>query len=360
MESYHSHMEKSNQLMQKFAEAFKAQRRAILPLSSRNSQPRHIHAFIIALIVTSAVHFFLIYNAWTSYHYFKQLILLEPVLKIDGGSMLALDDVRTLSVRFSERMSDLQRELSWSLTITYATLPFIVLSWVLVFRWMKKYDKDRQLNEQQLEEDRHYLRMLIDAIPDEIAIKDVNRRFLLANSASIHALGQESADDVLGKRDEDLISENVAIDARLQEEQVISSGTPLLNIEGLEHIDLDNGQLKRAILISRIPLRGKDGAIAGLMVVNRDITERKRAEEALQSSETKLKETLLKNKLLSGLIPICASCKKIRDDQGYWNQLEKYIGEHSEAHFSHGICPTCAERLYPHTMKRINDKQKTE
>ena len=53
-----------------------------------------------------------------------------------------------------------------------------------------------------------------------------------------------------------------------------------------------------------------------------------------------------KIKTLTGFIPICASCKKIRDDKGYWNQLEEYINEHSEATFSHGVCPECAEKLY--------------
>jgi hypothetical protein len=52
-------------------------------------------------------------------------------------------------------------------------------------------------------------------------------------------------------------------------------------------------------------------------------------------------------KTLKGIIPICASCKKIRDDSGYWNQIELYIKEHSEADFSHSICPDCARKLYP-------------
>ncbi len=52
-------------------------------------------------------------------------------------------------------------------------------------------------------------------------------------------------------------------------------------------------------------------------------------------------------KILSGFLPICASCKKIRDDKGYWNQIESYIRDHSEAEFSHGICPDCAKKLYP-------------
>ena len=52
-------------------------------------------------------------------------------------------------------------------------------------------------------------------------------------------------------------------------------------------------------------------------------------------------------KTLRGLLPICASCKKIRDDNGYWNQIEQYISDHSEADFSHSICPECSNLLYP-------------
>jgi DNA-binding response OmpR family regulator len=61
----------------------------------------------------------------------------------------------------------------------------------------------------------------------------------------------------------------------------------------------------------------------------------------------KLQEALSKVKTLSGLLPICSSCKKIRDDKGYWNQIEDYIREHSPADFSHSVCPVCAKRLYP-------------
>ncbi len=64
-----------------------------------------------------------------------------------------------------------------------------------------------------------------------------------------------------------------------------------------------------------------------------------------------LKEALAKVKTLSGLLPICSSCKKIRDDKGYWNQIETYIRERSEADFTHGICPKCAKMLYPGLLK---------
>ena len=65
----------------------------------------------------------------------------------------------------------------------------------------------------------------------------------------------------------------------------------------------------------------------------------------------KLQEALSKVKTLSGLLPICSSCKKIRDDRGYWKQIEDYIREHSPANFSHSICPECAKRLYPEFYK---------
>jgi hypothetical protein len=64
-----------------------------------------------------------------------------------------------------------------------------------------------------------------------------------------------------------------------------------------------------------------------------------------------LKETLTKAKTLRGLIPICASCKKVRNDEGYWQQVEVYVRDHSEADFSHGICPDCASKLYPDYTK---------
>lgn len=60
---------------------------------------------------------------------------------------------------------------------------------------------------------------------------------------------------------------------------------------------------------------------------------------------------------LQGLLPICSSCKKIRDDKGYWNQIESYISEHSEAEFSHGICPACMKKLYPEMYEKIQLKQ---
>lgn len=77
-----------------------------------------------------------------------------------------------------------------------------------------------------------------------------------------------------------------------------------------------------------------------------DITKRKEAEREREELIQKLREALEKVKTLSGLVPICAKCKKIRDDKGYWNLLESYIEKHSEASFSHSLCPECSDELY--------------
>jgi flagellar basal body-associated protein FliL len=92
-------------------------------------------------------------------------------------------------------------------------------------------------------------------------------------------------------------------------------------------------------------------AVLTISIVNfvkerRTLVERKKAEDEREKLIVELQDALAEVGTLSGLLPICASCKKIRDDQGYWNQIEDYISSRSEASFSHGICPDCAKKLY--------------
>ena len=87
--------------------------------------------------------------------------------------------------------------------------------------------------------------------------------------------------------------------------------------------------------------------------LQRKILEEKR-EQALRERERALEDV----RVLRGLLPICASCKKIRENGGYWTEIEWYIKNHSEADFSHGVCPECAKRLYPDFYKEKNDPDK--
>jgi two-component system, chemotaxis family, CheB/CheR fusion protein len=89
-----------------------------------------------------------------------------------------------------------------------------------------------------------------------------------------------------------------------------------------------------------LPYRTLDHVIEGAVITFIDISEVKKVRDALQKALDDVHT-------LRGIIPICSNCKKIRDDQGYWNQVEVYVRDRTEAKFSHGICPDCVKKLYP-------------
>ena len=95
------------------------------------------------------------------------------------------------------------------------------------------------------------------------------------------------------------------------------------------------------------PIIGDSGAIIGLTLFLTDITEKKRMEEERDRLIADLRDALAKVKMLSGLLPVCAGCKRIRNDKGDWEAIEVYIRNHSDADFSHSICPECARNIYP-------------
>ena len=100
---------------------------------------------------------------------------------------------------------------------------------------------------------------------------------------------------------------------------------------------------------------GGDGRLLGFQGVTRDITERKRMEVERERLIQDLTHALADVKQLSGMLPICSSCKKVRDDHGYWSQIETYLSEHTEATFTHGVCPDCA-RAFREEMKARRDQ----
>jgi len=82
----------------------------------------------------------------------------------------------------------------------------------------------------------------------------------------------------------------------------------------------------------------------------------KRVNQLLEEKNLALIDAMENVKILQGLLPVCASCKKIRDVSGDWDSMESYISEHSEAEFTHGICPDCEEKLYPEIHRRLQER----
>jgi len=181
----------------------------------------------------------------------------------------------------------------------------------------------------ELKASEKYLENIIESIPANLWYLGCDQKILSVNSRAAKTAGLPRK-QVLGKTVLDLFPEDCAQTAYTLHEEIFSSGESQLGI--IESIpDPETGE---AIWLrtDKIIASNQDGKTEGLLIFVMDITQQKLAED--------------KVKTLSGLLPICASCKKIRDDKGYWKQIEGYIQEHSNAEFSHGMCPECSDKLY--------------
>ncbi len=110
---------------------------------------------------------------------------------------------------------------------------------------------------------------------------------------------------------------------------------------------------KFPVSVTESLIKDENGKNISVVRAVRDITERKKAENEREKLITKLKKALEEVNTLSGLLPMCASCKKIRDDDGYWKQVEAYIQDHVDVEISHGICPDCMKKLYPSVIEKL-------
>jgi PAS domain S-box-containing protein len=212
-----------------------------------------------------------------------------------------------------------------------------IIYWIYQWRIQARDLIAQKRLEAALAKERNLLRLVIDNIPDGIYTKDLNCRKTLANRADVHNMGLQSENEVLGKDDFELFPKELAEGFIADDRSVIQTGQPVIN---REECIIDGKGQKHLLLTTKLPFRDESNQIVGLIGIGRDVTERERLIAELQ-------DALADVKLLSGLVPICANCKKIRDDQGYWTQIESYIQDRSSAKFSHSICPDCAAKLYP-------------
>jgi PAS domain S-box-containing protein len=116
------------------------------------------------------------------------------------------------------------------------------------------------------------------------------------------------------------------------------------NSKTAQHIHYDKDGNKAVVEVNVYPVKERAGNIAEFVHVSRDITIRARLEQEVADKVVQLEASLARVKQLEGILPICMYCKKIRDDEEKWNQMEKYISQHSEADFTHSICPECYEK----------------
>jgi len=199
---------------------------------------------------------------------------------------------------------------------------------------------DRKRAEEALRQSEERYRNLFEGSKDAIYTTTREGKILEVNQSMLNLFGY-SREEMIGLHTRDTY---VDPEDRLKFRKEIEQQGFVKDFE-VKLLKKDGTEME--CLLTSVVSRTADGNIAGYQGIIRDITERKRAEEAREKLIHQLQDALNNIKTLRGLLPICASCKRIRDDKGYWNQIESYIGHHSEAEFSHGICPECMKKHYP-------------
>ena len=206
---------------------------------------------------------------------------------------------------------------------------------------------ERKRWENALRDSEEYVRVLLENSNDSIAILEADGRLRYLSPANERIVGIPTSKRVGTSAFDNVHPDDVLNLKKFFQENVPKPGpTPIFEYR-TRHAD---GHWVHVEAIGNNLLHNP--VIHGIVVNARDITERKHAQAERERLISELQEAIGKVKTLTGLLPICASCKKIRDDRGDWNHIETYISERSEADFSHGICPECARRLYPEYYKK--------
>jgi len=187
-----------------------------------------------------------------------------------------------------------------------------------------------------------HLASIVETCDDAIISQTLGGTVLSWNSGAERMFGF-SAHEMVGESIEALVPPDQAEEISAIRD-VIERGR---RVERIETVRMRRDGTAIDVSITVSPIQNADGDIQGASIVLRDITERKRQERERLRLIDELKEALRRVKTLNGLLPICSSCKKIRNDGGYWEQVETYIRSRSNAEFTHGICPDCVRQLYP-------------
>lgn len=209
----------------------------------------------------------------------------------------------------------------------------------------------RKQAETELKEERAYLEELFESSPVAIVVADADSQISRINKEFTNIFGYESEEVVGENIDELLATEQLRKEAEEITEKVAEGEKIAFETK---RITKDGKKIDVAILGTPIKFEGEQVGVYGMY---QDITDRKKIEAEREKLIKDLQNALQEVKTLSGLIPICASCKKIRDDKGFWTNVEEYITQHAEVDFSHAICPQCMKEKYPRVYEKMQKKK---
>jgi len=208
---------------------------------------------------------------------------------------------------------------------------------------------ERKQIEEKLRQSEERFRRIFEDGPLGMIIVTPNYRLLKANKAFCEML-KYTEEELVGRSMQELTHPEDREKSAEASQRALTGETPLFHMEK-RYIKKNQESLWVELIATTI--HDQEGKVLYALGMVEDISERKVAEQEREQLISQLKEALAKIRTLRGLIPICAWCKKIRDDNGYWTRVETYIREHSDASFTHCICPTCLNKEDPVTYQKI-------
>ncbi len=230
----------------------------------------------------------------------------------------------------------------------------VIIFYMIRTNAIRKRNKELEINvenrTQELADKKNLLQTVMDLVPDSIYVKDRDHRFILNNYAHISSLGAKTQEELTGKTDFDFFPKDKVENYHKDEDIIMETGKPIINKEESGVNPLTDEV--NCVLTSKVQFKNNQNELQGIVGISRVINERKKIEAERELLINELQEALADVKMLSGLVPICANCKKVRDDKGYWTQVEAYVQKRSDAKFTHSICPDCLAKLYPDVAKK--------
>lgn len=210
----------------------------------------------------------------------------------------------------------------------------------------------RRQAEKQAAEMSVFLRQLIDAIPAPVFYKDRHYVYTGCNKSFETYLGRPAV-EIVGRTVYQLAPEHLAEVYHAKDAELMANP----GVQIYESKVKGGTAEERNVVFHKATYQDGKGEVAGMIGIILDITELRQAEAAQQALIAELREALNKVKVLTGFLPVCATCKKIRNDSGYWQQIDAYIREHTEAVVSHSICPDCSKKLFAEYEAEQQQKQ---
>jgi PAS domain S-box-containing protein len=257
---------------------------------------------------------------------------IDHVEKVNAVRRLAGGAFYVLVAASTDAFLDGWRAEAWRTLLALAAfLALSVVAGLLVVRSWRRESEAR-------------FRALVDGAPMAVAVARAGR-IVYANPAFVATFGVGSVEAAAGRS---LVEAMAPEDAPRAAERFdrLARGLPVDPVAEFTLRRPGGAPFRAEITDAPVELEGGRAVIAFVQ----DVTERRRSEEERERLIGQLQRALADVKTLRGLLPICAHCKKVRDDHGYWSRIETFLRQHSEAEFTHGICPDCATKYFPDEM----------